>query len=52
MSMPLQGSLFDDAGRIGLGSLRPLERRMLHGPGDPAWVDVLPGWLTGADILF
>jgi len=47
--MPLQGSLFEDAGVIGLGSLRPLARRPLsHG----AWVDVLPGWLTGADTLF
>jgi alkylated DNA repair dioxygenase AlkB len=49
MSMPLQGSLFDEAGAIGLGSLRPLERRTLT---DGAWVDVLPGWLTGADTLF
>jgi alkylated DNA repair dioxygenase AlkB len=49
MSMPLQGSLFDDAGAIGLGSLRPLTRRTLR---DGAWVDVLPGWLTGADALF
>jgi alkylated DNA repair dioxygenase AlkB len=49
MSMPLQGSLFDDAGATCLGSLRPLERRTLR---DGAWVDVLPGWLTGADALF
>ena len=49
MSMPLQGSLFDEAGSTGLRSLRPIKRRPLrHG----AWVDVLPGWLTGADILF
>src|SRR6266540_7260803 len=49
MSMPLQGSLFDAAGAVGLGPLRALERRQLSGG---AWVDVLPGWLTGADTLF
>lgn len=46
----LQASLFDDAG-LGseLGALDAVERRTLsHG----AWVDVLPGWLTGSDELF
>jgi alkylated DNA repair dioxygenase AlkB len=47
--MPLQGSLFDDDEVVGLGSLAPIERRPLT---DGAWVDVLPGWLTGADTLF
>jgi len=47
--MPLQGSLFDAAGTIGLGSLRSIERRSLRAG---AWVDVLPSWLTGADVLF
>lgn len=49
MSMPLQGSLFDEAGKVGLGTLRHIQRRPLTAG---AWVDVLPGWLRGADILF
>ena len=49
MSTPLQRSLFDDAEKLALGSLRPLKRRTLS---DGAWVDVLPGWLSGADTLF
>lgn len=47
--MPLQGSLFDEHEVVGLGSLAPMQRRTL---GDDAWVDVLAGWLTGADTLF
>lgn len=46
---PLQGTLFDEAGEIGLGNLRSVRRRPLTAG---AWVDVLPGWLTGADTLF
>jgi alkylated DNA repair dioxygenase AlkB len=49
VSIPLQASLFDAAGEPALGSLRPLERRTLSAG---AWVDVLPGWLSGADKLF
>ncbi|HEV2783883.1 MAG TPA: alpha-ketoglutarate-dependent dioxygenase AlkB [Actinophytocola sp.] len=49
MAMPLQGSLFDEPGPVDLGPLDGLRRTELAGG---AWVDVLPGWLTGADILF
>ncbi|MFD6471296.1 alpha-ketoglutarate-dependent dioxygenase AlkB [Streptomyces goshikiensis] len=45
----LQGSLFDQADETGLGPLRGLRRT---GLGAGAWVDHLPGWLTGADALF
>jgi len=44
-----QRSLFDNADDVGLGSLGPLERTEL---GAGAWVDLLPGWVTGADLLF
>jgi alkylated DNA repair dioxygenase AlkB len=47
--MPLQGSLFDEGEEVGVGSLAGLRRTIL---GSGAWVDVLPGWLTGADTLF
>ncbi|MCW2633118.1 MAG: hypothetical protein JWR88_2080 [Pseudonocardia sp.] len=51
MSVPLQGSLFGelDDGGIGVGSLAAVARTEL---GSGAWIDVLPGWLTGADTLF
>ncbi|MFF0637057.1 alpha-ketoglutarate-dependent dioxygenase AlkB [Nocardia sp. NPDC004151] len=49
MSTPLQGSLFDGFGEVELGGLDGLRRTEL---GDGAWVDVLPGWLSGADELF
>ncbi|RZQ61966.1 alpha-ketoglutarate-dependent dioxygenase AlkB [Amycolatopsis suaedae] len=49
MSAALQGSLFDCAGQAGLGDLASAERTDL---GAGAWIDVLPGWLTGADALF
>ncbi|OKI54459.1 alpha-ketoglutarate-dependent dioxygenase AlkB [Streptomyces sp. MJM1172] len=45
----LQGSLFDQADETGLGPLHGLRRTEL---GAGAWVDHLPGWLTGADALF
>ena len=53
MVLALQGSLFDqDCGQddpVRLGPLDPIRRtRLSRG----AWVDVLPGWLTGADVLF
>ncbi|MEU8899754.1 alpha-ketoglutarate-dependent dioxygenase AlkB [Nocardia sp. NPDC048505] len=50
MSTPvLQGSLLDGFGAVELGGLGRIRRTVLaHG----AWVDVLPGWLSGADVLF
>lgn len=63
MRQALQGSLldFDDhdgvdgidgvdgVRSITLGSLEPARRTVL---GSGAWIDVLPGWLHGADALF
>jgi alkylated DNA repair dioxygenase AlkB len=53
MSYALQGSLFDQevdgAEELRLSPLSSIRRATLaHG----AWIDVLPGWLTGADVLF
>ena len=48
MSVPVQASLFDDAEAIGLRELTV--RRTALDAG--AWVDVRPGWLTGATDLF
>ncbi|MFT2020456.1 alpha-ketoglutarate-dependent dioxygenase AlkB [Streptomyces sp. 796.1] len=49
MPVPLQGSLFAAAEEVGPQPLTALRRTHLaHG----AWIDVLPGWLTGADALF
>ncbi|MFI5828781.1 alpha-ketoglutarate-dependent dioxygenase AlkB [Streptomyces sp. NPDC051578] len=45
----LQGSLFDQTDEIRLGPLGGLRRTDL---GAGAWVDHLPGWLSGADALF
>ncbi|MGW8778132.1 alpha-ketoglutarate-dependent dioxygenase AlkB [Streptomyces sp. NPDC055796] len=45
----LQGSLFDQGDELRLGSLPELRRTVL---GAGAWVDHLPGWLSGADALF
>ncbi|MFK4148770.1 alpha-ketoglutarate-dependent dioxygenase AlkB [Streptomyces sp. NPDC004065] len=45
----LQGSLFDQADELRLGPLDGLRRTVL---GLGAWIDVLPGWLSGADDLF
>ncbi|WP_152360898.1 alpha-ketoglutarate-dependent dioxygenase AlkB [Microlunatus speluncae] len=45
----LQGSLFD-LGTIGLAPLHETITREELGRG--AWVDVLPGWLSGADLLY
>ncbi|MCX5149280.1 alpha-ketoglutarate-dependent dioxygenase AlkB [Streptomyces sp. NBC_00320] len=45
----LQGSLFDQGDEIRLGPLSDLRRTPL---GSGAWVDHLPGWLSGADTLF
>ncbi|MET8829288.1 alpha-ketoglutarate-dependent dioxygenase AlkB [Streptomyces sp. NPDC004610] len=49
MTTHLQGSLFDQSDRVRLGSLDGIRRTVL---GSGAWIDVLPGWLTGADTLF
>ncbi|MFG2209486.1 alpha-ketoglutarate-dependent dioxygenase AlkB [Streptomyces sp. NPDC048638] len=49
MTVHLQGSLFDQADEIRLGTLRHVRRTRL---GDGAWIDLLPGWLSGADALF
>ncbi|WP_194814011.1 alpha-ketoglutarate-dependent dioxygenase AlkB [Nocardia sp. XZ_19_385] len=49
MSSPLQGSLLDGFGVVEVGGLGRIRRTELaHG----AWVDVLPGWVSGADELF
>ena len=45
----LQGSLFDQTDEPRLGPLSGLRRTRL---GAGAWIDVLPGWLAGADALF
>ncbi|KJK36428.1 DNA repair protein [Streptomyces variegatus] len=47
--MHLQGSLFDQADELRLGPLDGISRTHL---GFGAWLDVLPGWLSGADELF
>ncbi len=45
----LQGSLFGGGDEVGVGALEGVRRTPLtHG----AWIDVLPGWLTGGDLLF
>ncbi|MBK1788279.1 alpha-ketoglutarate-dependent dioxygenase AlkB [Prauserella cavernicola] len=49
MEAALQGSLFGAGEEPALGSLGGVRRTVL---GHGAWVDVLPGWLTGADALF
>ncbi|MER6349961.1 alpha-ketoglutarate-dependent dioxygenase AlkB [Streptomyces sp. NPDC001595] len=45
----LQGSLFDQADQLRLGPLDGIRRTRL---GSGAWIDVLPGWLSGSDTLF
>ena len=47
--MVLQGSLFDQAPVPTLGPFTDVRRTELT---DGAWIDVLPNWLTGADLLF
>ena len=49
MTVPFQGSLLDGGDEAGLGPLGSSVRRtaLAHG----AWVDVRPGWVTGADAL-
>ncbi|QIJ60923.1 alpha-ketoglutarate-dependent dioxygenase AlkB [Streptomyces sp. JB150] len=47
--MHLQGSLFDQTDELRLGPLDGIRRTDL---GSGAWIDVLPGWLSGSDALF
>jgi alkylated DNA repair dioxygenase AlkB len=49
MPTPLQGSLLDVFEDIGPGPLAGVRRTELAAG---AWIDVLPGWLRGADQLF
>ena len=49
MSTHLQASLFDQTDRLRLLPLDGIRRTEL---GFGAWLDVLPGWLTGSDALF
>jgi alkylated DNA repair dioxygenase AlkB len=49
MDGTLQGSLLDLTGRPGPG---PLDQIRRTGLSRGAWIDVLPGWMTGADELF
>ncbi|HUC59303.1 MAG TPA: alpha-ketoglutarate-dependent dioxygenase AlkB [Streptosporangiaceae bacterium] len=49
MSAAFQASLLDAGQEFGLGDLGTLSHRVL---ADGAWVDVLPGWMSGADELF
>ncbi len=49
MAAAWQRSLFETADDLGLRPLDAIRRtRLAHG----AWVDFLPGWLTGADRLY
>ncbi|MFI9549066.1 alpha-ketoglutarate-dependent dioxygenase AlkB [Streptomyces sp. NPDC052016] len=45
----LQASLFDQTDELRLGSLDGIHRTVL---GSGAWIDVLPGWLSGSATLF
>ncbi|MFD8674963.1 alpha-ketoglutarate-dependent dioxygenase AlkB [Streptomyces seoulensis] len=49
MSTHLQSSLFDQTDELRLNPLDGPARTTL---GSGAWIDVLPGWLSGADALF
>jgi alkylated DNA repair dioxygenase AlkB len=49
-SSPLQGSLFDTAVEVGLGTLGSSVQRTTLTQG--AWLDVRPGWVIGSDELF
>ncbi|MGW2083302.1 alpha-ketoglutarate-dependent dioxygenase AlkB, partial [Streptomyces sp. NPDC001939] len=40
----LQGSLFDQGDDVRLSPLDGVRRTVL---GDGAWIDLLPGWLSG-----
>jgi alkylated DNA repair dioxygenase AlkB len=49
MTTHLQGSLFDQADQLRLGPLAGIRRTVLD---LGAWIDALPGWLSGSDALF
>ncbi|MFF0156308.1 alpha-ketoglutarate-dependent dioxygenase AlkB family protein [Streptomyces sp. NPDC005263] len=49
MTRHFQASLFDQSDRLSLGPLDGIRRTVL---GAGAWIDVLPGWLSGSDALF
>jgi alkylated DNA repair dioxygenase AlkB len=48
VSNAYQPTMFDVAEQPALGDLHSMRRIVLS---DGAWVDVLPGWLTGSDVL-
>lgn len=50
MAFALQGSLLDQVDEVGLRPLAGAVRRTLLTRG--AWIDLRPGWVTGADELF
>ena len=50
MKTAFQGSLLDASDEAGLGPLRETVHRTHLSRG--AWVDIRPGWVTGADALF
>src|SRR2546423_12235839 len=50
MSVAFQASLLDVGDEIAPGPLGATVRRTALSPG--AWLDVRPGWVTGADTLF
>jgi alkylated DNA repair dioxygenase AlkB len=50
MSLTLQSSLLDLAAEPAIGEVGSSVRRTALSRG--AWIDVAPGWLTGADVLF
>jgi alkylated DNA repair dioxygenase AlkB len=50
MTVALQASLLDLCAEPGLGELGSSVRRTALARG--AWIDVRPGWLGGADVLF
>lgn len=50
MSVALQGSLLDSIDDVGLRPLAGATRRTTLTEG--AWIDLRPGWMTGADELF
>ena len=49
MSLPLQQSLLDGRGDPELAPLTGIRRQELS---PTAWIDLLPGWLSGADEIF
>jgi alkylated DNA repair dioxygenase AlkB len=44
----LDGAGLDGAGQVTAGRLAPVRTHL----GDGAWIDVQPGWVSGADVLF